>query len=78
MRGLSTMDALKGEEPSDEPRSAPDPRRSSSPRHGTPGSSRPQSGKPHYTSKQRPDEESEDDNDLPPDASKDLLDKSVQ
>lgn len=77
-RGLSPMDALKGEEPNDESSSSSSKkgrRRSSA--QNTPGSSRRQSSKKALrASREDLNKDDDDDEDLPSYSNKDLLDKS--
>ena len=77
-RGLSSVDALKGEEPDDEPSSSSANKGRRPPSaQSTPGSVRRQrSKKAPRASREKLNEDDNDDDDLPPDAYKDLLDKS--
>lgn len=78
-RGLSLVDALKGEEPDDEPSSSsPNKGRRRPSEQSTPGSSRRSrlQKAPRASREKLNTDDDDDDDDLPPDAYKDLLDKS--
>ena len=76
-RGLSSVDALKGEEPDDEPSSSsPNKGRRRPSEQSTPGSLRRQRSKKALRASKEKLNTDDDDDDLPPDAYKDLLDKS--
>ena len=80
-RGLSPVDALKGEEPNDAPSSSSSAGSSKKGRRrssvqSTPGSSRRQPSKKALRASKEKLNEDDDGEDLPADAHKDLLDKS--
>ena len=76
-RGLSSVDALKGEEPNEElSSSSPNMGRRRPSSQSTPGSLRRQRSKKAPRASKEKLNEDDDEDDLPPDAYKDLLDKS--